>query len=306
LAVENDRRMSSRTATLTGLGAVALWSLLALFTAATGKVPPFQLAAMTFAIAGVFGIAIAAARGRLRQARPRRAGLALGLYGLFGDTALYFAALKLAPPAEANLVHYLWPLLIVLFAALLPGGRLQPRHLIGAVMGLAASALLVGGRFGGEGTNAPLGFLLAGLGAFVWASYSVASRRLAHVPTETVAVTCLAAALLAALIHLLLEITLWPATLTEWLAVVGLGLGPIGAAFFLWDIGMKRGDVPLLGVASYAAPVLSTLTLVLTGYAEPTAALAVSCALIVAGALMATFSPRATAVSPGAYSDRRR
>jgi len=118
--------MSSRSATLTGLGAIALWSLLALFTAATGKAPPFQLAAMTFAIAGVFGIVVAAARGRLRHARPTRAGLALGLYGLLGDTALYFAALKLAPPAEANLVHYLWPLLIVLFAALLPGGRLQP------------------------------------------------------------------------------------------------------------------------------------------------------------------------------------
>jgi drug/metabolite transporter (DMT)-like permease len=298
--------MSTQAATLTGLGAIALWSLLALFTAATGKVPPFQLAAMTFAIAGVFGIAAAAARGRLAQARPTRAGLALGLYGLFGDTALYFAALKLAPPAEANLVHYLWPLLIVLFAALLPGGRLQPRHLVGAVMGLAATALLVGGRFGGAGANAPLGFFFAALGAFVWASYSVASRRLAEVPTETVAITCLAAGGLAALCHLAFETTLWPASASQWLAVVGLGLGPIGAAFFLWDMGMKRGDVPFLGVASYAAPVLSTLVLVLAGYAEPTAALAASCALIVAGALIATFSPRASAASRGGYSDRRR
>jgi drug/metabolite transporter (DMT)-like permease len=299
--------MSSRSATLTGLGAIALWSLLALFTAATGKTPPFQLAAMTFAIAGVFGIVVAAARGRLRHARPTRAGLALGLYGLLGDTALYFAALKLAPPAEANLVHYLWPLLIVLFAALLPGGRLQPRHLVGAVMGLAATALLVGGRFGAEGANAPLGFLFAALGAFVWASYSVASRALAEVPTETVAVTCLAAALVAAIVHLLFETTLWPAQAGEWLAVLGLGLGPIGAAFFLWDVGMKKGDVPFLGVASYGAPVLSTLTLVLAGYAEATAALAASCALIVAGALIATFSPRpASAASPGAYTGRRR
>jgi drug/metabolite transporter (DMT)-like permease len=299
--------MSSRTATLTGFGAIALWSLLALFTAATGKVPPFQLAAMTFLIAGGLGIAIAAARGRLRQARPTRAGLALGLYGLFGDTALYFAALKLAPPAEANLLHYLWPLLIVLFAALLPGGRLQPRHLAGAALGLAATALLVGGRFGGAGANAPLGFLFAALGAFVWASYSVASRRLAEVPTETVAVTCLAAAALSTLCHLALETTLWPAGASEWLAVLGLGLGPIGAAFFLWDIGMKRGDVPLLGVASYAAPVLSTLVLVLAGYAEPSAALAASCALIVAGALIATFAPaRVFAASRGAYSGRRR
>ncbi|MFL5006790.1 MAG: DMT family transporter [Microvirga sp.] len=299
--------MSSRGATLTGLGAIALWSLLALFTAATGKVPPFQLAAMTFAVAGGFGIAVAAARGRLAQARPTRAGLALGLYGLFGDTALYFAALKFAPPAEANLVHYLWPLLIVLFAALLPGGRLAPRHLAGAAIGLAATALLVGGRFGGAGANAPLGFACALLGAFVWASYSVASRRLAAVPTETVAVTCLAASALSALCHLVFETTLWPAGASEWLATLGLGLGPIGAAFFLWDVGMKKGDVPLLGVASYAAPVLSTVILVATGYAEPTAALAVACALIVAGAAIAAFSPaRRPAAAPDAYSDRRR
>jgi drug/metabolite transporter (DMT)-like permease len=299
--------MSSRTATLTGLGAIALWSLLALFTAATGAVPPFQLAAMTFAIAGALGITVAAARGRLSYASPSCVGLALGLYGLFGDTALYFAALKFAPPAEANLVHYLWPLLIVLFAALLPGGRLQPRHLVGAVLGFAATALLIGGRFGGAGANAVLGFCFALLGAFVWASYSVASRRLAEVPTETVAVTCLAASALAAACHLLFEATRWPVGASEWFAVFGLGLGPIGAAFFLWDIGMKKGDVPLLGVASYAAPVLSTLTLVLAGYAEPTAALAASCVLIVAGAVIATFAPaRASAASPGAYSGKRR
>jgi drug/metabolite transporter (DMT)-like permease len=299
--------MSSRTATLTGLGAIALWSLLALFTAATGPVPPFGLAAMTFAVAGVFGLGVAAARGRLAQARPTTAGLALGLYGLFGDTALYFAALKFAPPAEANLVHYLWPLLIVLFSGFLPGGRLLPRHLAGAVMGLAATALLVGGRFGGGGADAALGFLFAALGAFVWASYSVASRRLASVPTETVAVTCLVASALAALCHLAVEATVWPATPGEWLATLGLGLGPIGAAFFLWDVGMKRGDVPLLGVASYAAPVLSTLILVAAGYAEPTLGLAAACALIVAGALIATVGPASPSRAPsGACSGTRR
>ena len=200
--------MSSRSATLTGLGAIALWSLLALFTAATGKVPPFQLAAMTFAVAGAFGIG---GRGGARAARSGTGrpgpGSALGLYGLFGDTALYFAALKFAPPAEANLVHYLWPLLIVLFAALLPGGRLRRAISPAPRSGLPRSALLVGGRFGGAGANAPLGFACALLGAFVWASYSVASRRLAAVPTETVAVTCLAASALSALCHLAFETT---------------------------------------------------------------------------------------------------
>lgn len=283
--------MSSRAATLVGSGAVALWSLLALLTAATGQVPPFQLAAMTFALAGGLGLATAALRGRLHRLKPTRAGLALGLYGLFGDTALYFAALKFAPPAQANLIHYLWPVLIVLFAALLPGGRLQWRHVIGAGLGFLATLLLLGDGIGRPGATAWVGYACAFAGAFVWASYSVASRRLAEVPTETVAVTCLAGSVLAAAAHGLFETTKWPADTTEWLAVAGLGAGPIGAAFFLWDVGMKRGDVALLGVASYAAPVLSTLTLVAAGFAAFTPALGLSCALIVAGALVATVTP---------------
>lgn len=283
---------SSRAATLTGLGAVALWSLLALLTAATGAVPPFQLAAMTFAIAGVLGLGVALWRGRLDRARPTLAGLGLGLYGLFGDTALYFAALKFAPPAEANLIHYLWPLLIVLFAGFLPGGALQLRHVIGAVMGLAATVLLIGGGFAETAGTAWIGYFCALAGAFVWASYSVASRKLAEVPTETVAVTCLVGAILAAAAHAMVETTSWPARASEWWAVAGLGLGPMGAAFFLWDIGMKRGDVALLGVASYAAPVLSTLTLVAAGFAAASPILWLSCALIVAGALVATVRSR--------------
>ncbi|MFX6201937.1 hypothetical protein ABTF50_21280, partial [Acinetobacter baumannii] len=58
---------SSRPATLLGFGAIGLWGLLALFTAASGQVPPFQLPAMTFAIGGVIGLAVVALRpGGLR------------------------------------------------------------------------------------------------------------------------------------------------------------------------------------------------------------------------------------------------
>ena len=133
--------MTTRSATLIGFCAILLWSTLALFTAMSGRVPPFQLVAMTFVIGGLLILAITALRGDLRRVRPTPASFALGLYGPFGDTALYYAAVKTAPPAEANLIHYLWPLLIVLFAALLPGGRLKPRHLVGALIGLAATGL---------------------------------------------------------------------------------------------------------------------------------------------------------------------
>lgn len=281
--------MTSRTATWIGAGAILLWSTLAFFTVQSGRVPPFQLVAMTFAIGGVFILAVAALRGRLHLAKPTPASFALGVFGPFGDTALYFAAVKLSRPAEANLIHYLWPLLIVIFAAFLPGGRLLPRHLIGALMGLAATALLVLGRAegGAVGPSPALGYALAGLGAVVWASYSVLSRRFAAVPTESVGTTTLACMIPALACHFAFETTVWPLTGIEWIGVIGLGLGSIGMAFIVWDIGMKQGDVAFLGVASYAAPVLSTLLLVAAGMAPASPVLALACVLIVTGAVIA-------------------
>ncbi len=290
--------MTSRFATLTGCGAIALWSLLALLTAGTGAIPPFQLVAMTLGLGGTLAVLIALGRGRAALLRPHPPALALGIAGLFGDTALYYSALKLAPPAEANLLHYLWPLLIVLFAILLPGGRLRPGHLVGAAFGLAAVLLIVGDRMGAGGAAVPLGagaiagYACALAGAVLWAGYSVLSRRVASVPTESVAVTLLVSAAMALGVHLVAETTVWPADPLTWASAIGLGVGPMGLAFLLWDIGMKKGDVSFLGVASYAAPVLSTLTLVAAGYAQASWALAGACALIVAGALVASLGGR--------------
>ena len=125
------------SATLIGLTAILLWSGLALMTAASGTMPPFQLAAVTFAIGGALGLAFAAARGRLAALRQPWPVWLVGVGGLFGYLALYFSALRQAPPAEAGLIAYLWPLLIVLLSATLPGERLGLRHIIGALLGLA-------------------------------------------------------------------------------------------------------------------------------------------------------------------------
>jgi drug/metabolite transporter (DMT)-like permease len=284
--------MTTRAATAAGGLAILLWSTLAIFTAMSGGVPPFLLVALTFAIGGLFILAVAAARGRLHLARPTWSSLALGIYGPFGDTALYFAALKSAPPAEANLIHYLWPLLIVLFAALLPGGGLKARHLLGALIGLAATALIIigrGGVGGGAGGGALLGYGLAAAGAVVWATYSVISRRFSGVPSESVGVTTLLCAVLALLCHFAFEDTRMPANAMEWAGVAGLGLGSMGLAFLAWDIGMKKGDVALLGALAYAAPVLSTLILIGFGFTKGGAVILISCALIVLGACVASW-----------------
>ncbi len=281
--------MTPRTATLIGLVAVALWALLALFTAASGTMPAFQLTAVTFLIGGLAGAVSWTWRpGAARALRQPLRVWALGVGGLFGYHALYFAALRLAPPAEAGLVNYLWPLLIVVFSGFLPGERLRPVHLAGAALGFAGVvALSLGSGLAARPEHVP-GYLCAFTAAFVWAGYSVLSRRVSAVPTDAVAGFCLVTSLLSALCHLAFETTVWPASATQWLAILALGLGPVGLAFYAWDIGMKRGDIRMLGVVSYATPVLSTLALVAAGYAAPSGALALACGLIVAGALVAS------------------
>ena len=273
-------------ATWVGFGAIALWSALALLTAASGAAPPFEMAALTFAIGGAAGLAYAAARGRLALlAQPWPVWL-VGVGGLFGYHALYFAALRAAPPAQASLVAYLWPLLIVLMSAALPGERLRAKHVAGAALGFCGAALLLWGRLG-DGRPGPGLWLAAGC-ALVWSSYSVASRFLKSAPTEAVAGFCLVTSALAALCHALFETTVWPANGAEIAAIVALGLGPVGLAFYLWDFGVKRGDIRLLGVAAYAAPVLSTILLVAAGFAPATATLGLACAAIVGGAFVAS------------------
>jgi drug/metabolite transporter (DMT)-like permease len=275
-------------ATLTGLVAIACWSILALLTAASGTVPPFQLLSMTFAVGAAIGVVSWLFRpGAIQALRQPWPVWLLGVGGLFGYHAVYFAALKQAPPAEASLVAYLWPLLIVLFSALLPGERLRWFHVAGALLGFAGVVVLALGRGVGLDVQYLPGYGLALCCAFIWSGYSVLSRRFKAVSTDAVVGFCIATALLAIPCHLLFEETVWPANPTGWLAILGLGLGPVGAAFYTWDHGVKHGDIRLLGVASYATPILSTLILVVAGFARPTLALGFACLLIVGGALIA-------------------
>ena len=281
--------MSPRTATLIGLAAILLWSLLASFTVATGNIPAFQLAAMTFAIGALVGFVSWIGRPDAIQAlrQPPLAWI-IGVGGLFGYHALYFLALRFAPPAEAGLLNYLWPLLIVLFSSLLPGERLALHHVLGALLGFAGTVLLFGGNNSGDFAPGQVpGLAAAFVAAFVWAAYSVMSRQLKAVPTDAVAGFCLATALLSAVVHGFIEVTVWPDTVVQWLAVAALGLGPVGAAFYAWDIGMKRGDIRVLGAASYATPLLSTAFLILAGFAQPSANIAIAAVLIAGGGLIA-------------------
>jgi drug/metabolite transporter (DMT)-like permease len=275
------------SATLAGCGAIILWAFLALLSRLAAGIPPLQLTAMGFALGGTIGLAVVVARGAHRALAQPPLAWAHGVGGLFGYHALYFLAFALAPAVEVNLINYLWPLLIVLLSSPIRGLRLGPARLAGVALGFAGCALLVG-----PGASFPpeaiAGFVAALGCAVVWAVYSVTAGtpRLARVPTEAVAGFCLATAALAALLHAVLEATVVPDA-RQWLAVAALGLGPVGAAFFLWDIGMKRGDPRLLGTLAYAVPVASTLLLIAAGEGAMTWPVALATAMVTGGGFIA-------------------
>lgn len=279
--------MTPKKATIIGFTAILMWSLLALLTIKTAPVPPLMLNAICFAIGGAIGLVWTARKGFGILKTVSWKVYAFGTLGLFGYHLLYFTAFRISPTAETGLIAYLWPLFIVLLSGLLPGETLKSRHILGAVIAFAGAALIILNR-DASGEVSALGLGLAFICALTWSGYSVISRKLGDVPTESVTVFCIATAILSLATHLLFEETVWPEEASGYIAILLLGLGPVGAAFFTWDIGMKRGDIQLLGVASYAAPLLSTLALVVAGINTASLTILAAAVLIAGGAMIAS------------------
>ena len=283
-----------RKATLSGLLAILLWSSLALLTTSTDGLPPFQVLAISFGFAALLGLLRTALRGRQgwNELRQPPSALALTTSALFAYHALYFIALKHAPAVEANLLNYLWPLLIVLFAGFLPGVKVRGVQIVGTLLGLVAAVILVT-----QGSRLQVrpeylaGYVAALCAAVVWAAYSVLNRRHAHVSSAAITVACVLVAIIGGLVHVGFEQTVMP-DLLQWGVLLLMGAGPVGAAFLLWDHGTKHGDIALLGSLSYLAPLLSTLLLVLAGRAAPHWSQAVAIGLLLLGAWLSVKPPR--------------
>ena len=265
-------------ATLLALGAIGLWATLASLGVALVHVPPFLLTGLALLVGSVPAWPLA------RQWRVPMSTLALGVYGLFGFHFLLFIALRNAPPVEANLVNYLWPLFIVVLAPLfLPGMQLRPVHVAAALAGFAGAALAI---LGGRGVSGGLawGYLPALGSAFIWASYSLMTRRVAHFPTSVVGLFGLVSGVLALLCHAAFEPSV-ELSARDWGLIAATGLGPLGAAFFLWDAALKRGDARRIGILSYLTPLASTLLLVATSGRPLTLWIGLAGVLIVGAAI---------------------
>ena len=273
------------------LAAIALWATLASLGTALAHVPPFLLTGAALIVGSVPSWPLVL-RDRAAWRVPPRT-LALGIYGLFGFHFLLFIALRHAPPVEANLVNYLWPLGMVVMAPLfLPGLALRPVHVAAALLGFAGAAVAILGARGSAGADGAgnigyWGFVPALGSAFIWASYSLWTQRVPRFPTAAIGLFGLVSGVLALLCHALLE----PAvalSARDWGLIALCGLGPLGAAFFLWDRALKGGDARQIGILSYLTPLASTALLLLVTGRPPSWSIAIAAAMIIAAAVMGT------------------
>lgn len=255
-------------------------------------VPPFLLTGLALVIGSI------PAWPRLREWRVPPSTLALGVYGLFSYHFLLFMALRSAPAVQANLVNYLWPLLIVVLApVILRGFPLQLRHVLAALAGFAGAAIAILGGREASGTWS-WGYLAALAAAFIWSTYSLMTRRVAPFSTAAIGLFGLVSGLLALACHALFEpaVQLSP---RDWMLVAVAGLGPLGAAFFLWDKALKLGDPRQVGILSYITPFASTLLLVLATHRTPTWSIALAALLIIGAAIAGTREPQDASKAAG-------
>jgi drug/metabolite transporter (DMT)-like permease len=251
-------------ADLLALAAIVLWSALAPLGVQLAHIPPFLLTGIGLLVGSV--IALPLARFRLSRWQVPLGTLAVGIYGLFGFHFLLFMALRNAPAVQANLINYLWPLGMVVMGPLFSKGiALQKRHIVAAFIGFTGATIAILGR---SESSLPIaefhvGYLLALASAFVWASYSLLTRKLPPFPTSAVGGFAAASGILSLVCHYFLE----PATVLSaqdlWLLCI-LGLGPLGGAFFLWDAAIKLGDTRRIGLLAFTTPILSTVLLLVT------------------------------------------
>ena len=266
---------------LAALGAVILWASLAALGSLLSNIPPLLLTGIGLLIGSLISLPLAGFQFRKLLVRPKV--LLLGVYGLFGYHAALFAALQNAPAVQANLVNYLWPLLIVVLAPLfISSARLTLRKSLAALAGFcgAGLAILSGSQLTG---GLEIGYLFGLLAALIWSTYSLGTKRIGDFPTAGVGLFGFAAGVLAIAAHLMFEDPV-EITAADWPLIIALGLGALGGAFYLWDYALKRGDPQRIGLIAFLTPLLSTFALITVTGSQPSAMLVVAAALIFGGA----------------------
>lgn len=276
-------------ADLLALAAISLWASLATLATLLSDIPPLLLTGIGLVIGSVISLPLSGFKLSGWQVPFRT--LLVGIYGLFGYHLMLFMAFQNSPAVEANLVNYLWPLLIVVLSPLFTKTlKLGVRHVLAALAGFVGASLAITANSAVSSSfEFQIGYLFAFVAAIIWATYSLTTTKLPAFPTSAIGLFGLVAGVLALFAHMLFES---PASITptDWLLLVALGLGPLGGAFYFWDAALKRGDPRRIGLLAFLTPLLSTVLLVVVSGSNVSWQLVVATVLIIGGAVLGSRS----------------
>jgi drug/metabolite transporter (DMT)-like permease len=199
-----------------------------------------------------------------------------------GSAGFFLLAIRRVAAAEANLIVYLWPGIVVFLGAALGIFHLRFRHIAGIVLGFVGAATLIGVD---ELSASFVGIGLALLASLSWALYCVLRLKWRGATGPLLTRGFGIAALLCAGLHFLLEPTVLP-VLGGAAAAIAVGVVPTAIANVAWDEGFRQGDSQLLTVMAYGTPLCSALLLTALGVEPLTWRLAVGAiAIVVAGVM---------------------
>jgi drug/metabolite transporter (DMT)-like permease len=270
----NQRQLSVLLALVT----IVCWGSLATLGKLINYLPPFFVIGTAFLIGALPGLY------RPREVFPAIRTQLWGTFGFYFYHFFLFYALRHAPAVEANLINYMWPVLMVLMTPLFfPGQGLRTHHLIGTAFSVLGCVLLISGQGLELSSEHLYGYLLAAGAALTWPIYSLGKKKMPAGSVWSISGACLGAGILSLITHALIEPRV-VLQLKDVGIILALGLGPFGLAFYLWDLALQKGEPRLIGALAYLTPVFSTLGLVLFAGQTLSPSTSMAMVLIIGGA----------------------
>lgn len=275
---------NARTYALVG-GAVVLWASWPALATIAHPAPPLLVLGASALIGFLFSFVLAARQKVLASfaAVPFRT-LAFVAVGLMGNNAFYLAAIARIGPAEANVVHYLWPVFLVALASVLHRRSPSPLQTLGIGCGFAGVAIALSPQMGGDIDL--IGVLLGACGALTFAIYSI-DRSLARVETNVVGPSLGLAGIATLAAHFILEPGYWPTT-GQWLAIALMSVGPFTLANIFWDKATREGSAATISSLAFLTPLVAMMMLAAFGLGVVTIATVIGALFAIAGAVLSS------------------
>lgn len=266
------------TSLILGIITILCWGSLATFGNLLIHLPPFYVLGVCFIMGSI------PAWRKPKEMFPPFKTLLLGVFGYFGYHFFLFYAFRYAPAIEANLINYLWPvIMVILTPVFFRETKLKIYHIAGAVLSVIGSVFLVAGKGGEIRKENVIGYILALLAAITWPLYSIGKKKMPATSVWAIGSFCLISGILCFIVHAAIEPRVVLQFHDAWKLLL-MGIGPFGIAFYCWDVALRHGDARIMGALAYLTPVLSTLGLVFFAGQEMVSSTFIAMILIIGGA----------------------